>query len=93
MSNSVDPDETAHYKPSHQDLCCLQKLIIIACGNERVKNNESPVAPTAASLRDIITFNFIMCIVVLRLCRIFIMFFFLFFFVFFFRKNEAWCFM
>ena len=37
MSNSVDPDETAHYEPSHLDLCCLQKPIIIACGSERVK--------------------------------------------------------
>ena len=27
MSNSVDPDETAHYEPSHLDLCCLQKTI------------------------------------------------------------------
>ena len=36
MSNSIDPDETAHYEPSHLDLCCLQKPIIIACGNERV---------------------------------------------------------
>ena len=26
MANSVDPDETAHYEPSHQDLHCLQKL-------------------------------------------------------------------
>ena len=33
MSNSVDPDETAHYL----DLCCLQNPIIIACGSERVK--------------------------------------------------------
>ena len=34
MSNSVDPDETAH---SHLDiLCCLQKPIIIACGSEIV---------------------------------------------------------
>ena len=23
MSNSVDPDETALYEPSHLDLCCL----------------------------------------------------------------------
>ena len=37
MSNSVDPDETAHYEPSHLDLCCLQKSIIIACGSGRVK--------------------------------------------------------
>ena len=37
MSNSVDPDEMAHYELSHLDLCCLKKPIIIACGNERVK--------------------------------------------------------
>ena len=41
MSNSVDPDErahyeTAHHEPSHLDLHCLQKPIIIARGNERV---------------------------------------------------------
>ena len=24
-------------EPSHLDLCCLQKLIIIVCGSERVK--------------------------------------------------------
>ena len=40
MSNSVDPDETAH-EPSHLDLCCLQKYIIIACGSERVKRETS----------------------------------------------------
>ena len=38
MSKSVDPDETAHYEPSHLDLRCLQKPIIIAYVNERVKN-------------------------------------------------------
>ena len=25
MANSVEPDEMAHYEPSHQDLNCLQK--------------------------------------------------------------------
>ena len=40
MPNSVDPDETAYYEPSHLDLRCLQKSIIIACGSERVKNNQ-----------------------------------------------------
>ena len=25
MANSVDPDETARYEPSHQDLHCLQR--------------------------------------------------------------------
>ena len=38
MSNSVDPDETAHYEPSHLDLRCLQKPVIISCGSERVKH-------------------------------------------------------
>ena len=37
MTNNVDPDEMAHYEPSHLDLCCLQKPIIIACGIVRVK--------------------------------------------------------
>ena len=40
MSNSVDPDEMAHYEPSHLDLPCLQKPIITACGNERVQETE-----------------------------------------------------
>ena len=39
MSNSVDPDETAHYEPSHLDLRYLQKPIIIDYGSERVKLN------------------------------------------------------
>ena len=45
MSNSEDPDETAHYEPSHLDLRCLPKPIIIACGSERVKD--------AGGLRDV----------------------------------------
>ena len=32
-------------EPSHLDLCCLQKPIIIACGSERVKG-EPPVQTT-----------------------------------------------
>ena len=39
MSNSVDPDEMAHYELSYLDLCCLQMPIIIACGSEGVKIN------------------------------------------------------
>ena len=30
MANSVDPDETAHYDPSHQDLHGLQKHVLFA---------------------------------------------------------------
>ena len=41
MSNSVDPDEMAHYEPSHLDLRCLQKPIIIACGSERVTQKKT----------------------------------------------------
>ena len=41
MSNSVNPDETAHYEPSHLDLRCLQKPIIIAYGSERVKRKSA----------------------------------------------------
>ena len=37
MSDSVVPDETAHYEPTHLDLRYLQKLIKIACGSERDK--------------------------------------------------------
>ena len=41
ISNSVHPDETAHYEPSHLDLRCLQNPIIIAKGRERVKVADS----------------------------------------------------
>ena len=41
MSNSVDPDETAHYEPSHLDLRCLQKPIFIAYGSERVNDSNT----------------------------------------------------
>ena len=34
MSNSRDPDETAHHELSHLDLHCLQKPIVIAHGCE-----------------------------------------------------------
>ena len=36
MSNSVDPDETAHF-----DATLLQKPIIMTCGSERVSNTNS----------------------------------------------------
>ena len=38
MSNIVFPDKTAHYKPSHLHLRCLQKPVIIDCGSERVQD-------------------------------------------------------
>ena len=32
MANSVDPDETAHYEPSHQDLHCLHRFLVWSAG-------------------------------------------------------------
>ena len=32
MANSEDPDETAHYEPSHLDLLCLQKYVSWSTG-------------------------------------------------------------
>ena len=44
MSNSVDPDETTHDEPSHQDLRCLQMPVIIAYGGERVNTDFRQIA-------------------------------------------------
>ena len=42
LANSVVPDETARYEPSHQELHCLQKKKkkknLLVCRAERVKN-------------------------------------------------------
>ena len=38
MSNSIDPDEMAHYEPSHLDLGCLQ-VLLVSPGSEKVKVN------------------------------------------------------
>ena len=32
MANSVDPDETAHYELSHQDLHCLHRYVVWFAG-------------------------------------------------------------
>ena len=32
MTNSVDPDETAHYEPSHLDLHCLHSYLFWSKG-------------------------------------------------------------
>ena len=32
MANSVDPDETAHYEPSHLDLHCLHRYLFWSAG-------------------------------------------------------------
>ena len=38
MANSVDPDETARYEPSHQDLHCLHKYLFRSAGLEGLNN-------------------------------------------------------
>ena len=56
MSNSVGPDETTNHEPSHLDLLCLQKFIIIASGSERVKYMKETLRQTTkiASLHNAI---------------------------------------
>ena len=39
-------------EPSHLDLCCLQKPIIIACGSERVKDTSTLVGHFVSSPRE-----------------------------------------
>ena len=57
MSNSVDSDETAHNEPSHHDLCCLQKPIIITCGSERVNSYKSDHVYLKKKKKKIINFR------------------------------------
>ena len=38
VANSVDPDDTAHYVPFHQDLHCLQKYIFWFVGMKGLNN-------------------------------------------------------
>ena len=42
MATSVDPDETAHYEPSHQDLNCLLKSFLV-CRAERFKTRSEKI--------------------------------------------------
>ena len=58
MSNSVDPDETAHYEPSHLDLRCLQKPIITACGSERVNLDQAKINGPRNLIRVFIVYIF-----------------------------------
>ena len=37
MANCVEPDETAHYEPSHQDLHCLHRYMVLDCRAEGFK--------------------------------------------------------
>ena len=44
MSNMVDPEETGRFEPSHLDLRCFQKPIIIAYGSESVNTNNKVIS-------------------------------------------------
>ena len=37
MANTVDPDETAHYEPSHLDLQCLQIQLLLCLALKGLK--------------------------------------------------------
>ena len=41
MPNSVDPDETAHYEPSHLDLHCLQSYLYWSAGMKGLRKKKS----------------------------------------------------
>ena len=37
LANSLDPDETAHNEPSHQDLHCLHRYLAWSAGPQRLR--------------------------------------------------------
>ena len=39
IANSVDPDETFHYKPSHLDLHCLPRYLFWSAGLKGLTRN------------------------------------------------------
>ena len=39
-ANSVDPDETAHYEPSHLDLHCLKRFVYLSAGMRELNKNK-----------------------------------------------------
>ena len=41
MANSVDPDEMAHYEPSHLDLHCMHKHLNWSTGLKRLRGIDS----------------------------------------------------
>ena len=48
MADSVDPDETAHYEPSHQDLHCLQWCLcwsVVMIGFNQISNSLDRIKP------------------------------------------------
>ena len=57
MSNSIDPDETAHYEPSHLGLCRLQKTIFIAYDSERVNRLDNSSVTIVSAFYHFISFS------------------------------------
>ena len=50
MTNSVDPDEMAHYESSHLDLHCLQKYMLWRVKENGYTFREVTVKPVMISL-------------------------------------------
>ena len=42
MGNSVDPDEMAHYEPSHLALHCLHRYLFLSAGLLGLKKKNCP---------------------------------------------------
>ena len=58
MANNEDPDETAHYEPSHLDLLCLQKYVSWSTGLKGL-TLKAPITTAADdSLKFFFFFNF-----------------------------------
>ena len=53
MVNSVDPEETARYESSHQDLHCLQRYVFLDCRDGWV----NPEIGSVGIFRDRITYS------------------------------------
>ena len=73
MPNSVNPDETACYKPSHFNLHYLHRYLVIVCQAEMVYVDITYLAESTQEFNDIInTWTF---------ARFTVVFFYIFYFL------------
>ena len=54
MANRVDPDETAHYEPSHLDLPCLQRCLYWSVGMQEVKHITNWLQTFAVKMKSLL---------------------------------------
>ena len=60
MANSVDPDETAHYEPTHQDLHCLHSYLVWSAGLKwlmQIISDVKAIAGTCSQKHELIKTN------------------------------------